>query len=548
MARPRRQAAAGPSRRSLRTRTGPRSLLLAVAFGCSDKGASEFEVHRVLPSTVDTRSETLVTVEGRNFYNRIEVNLDDERAPVLRDRWSIAISDLDSASLGAVRLDEYTLTATIPAGLPVGLHDVEVTDPAGRSRSLADALAVVDAPVSDGSGGTGGTSSASSTIGGGSAGTSAGGSPFGGASDVGGSADSTGGAGAAAVGGAAGATGSTDSAGSSAAAGSLEMGGAVGTAGVAGAAGTAGDLEVSGQGGGLSASCSDTVQNQDETGIDCGGTACPPCDCGDATFSEPEVMKIADVLWFASDTTYWAPSLSADGLTLFFAVNFSGSERIYQATRESRDTVTFSGTTEVFPTSVNKRGSPALSYDGLTLYFYVAPTGTTVGGRTLSRSTRSSINDDFSFGEAMSDLDASLDTYLAWPSRDGLRLYYVRENPLLVNSADVWMAERASVDDDFTSGVEVTTLNSLGNDGRVAMTPDENTVYFSSNRGSLYDEDLWMSVRSDGGSFSTPTLLTELNSLQDDKDVTLTADGTEIFFVSKRSGSALIYRSTRTCE
>lgn len=530
------------------------------------------------PSTVDTRNATQATVQGRHFCNAVEIQLNDRRAPIVRAGWRIEISEAEAVPLGAERVDDSMLAVALPAGLPVGLHDVRVTNPAGRSRNLPDALAVIDGSKGeDNLGGTAGTAPITGAVDG-SAGTSASGSGVAGALQAGGgggvsgagapdgvptsgaagaseSDGASGFAGSGASGASAGASGEAGSAGSVGTSGSAGFQGTSGaagslggTSGAAGSSGAAGGFEVAGQGGTGSDACSDGLLNRDETGIDCGGAFCQPCDCADAAFSEPEMLLLTDPQWYASDTTYWSPTLSRDGLTLIFAVNYSGNERIYQATREGRDSITFSGTKEVFPTSVYKRGSPALSYDGLTLYFYVDATTSTTAGRGLWRATRDSVEAGFDFGESLSTLHVGWDAYLPWPSRDGLRLYYVAENPAVSNSAEIWMAERSSPQTDFAAGTNVAALNSTGADGRLAMTPDGNVVYFSSNRNDGYDEDLWVAARSESGGFGTPTRVSELNSSEDDKDVTLTADGAELFFVSSRSGEPLIYRCTRTCD
>jgi Tol biopolymer transport system component len=45
-----------------------------------------------------------------------------------------------------------------------------------------------------------------------------------------------------------------------------------------------------------------------------------------------------------------------------------------------------------------------------------------------------------------------------------------------------------------------------------------------------------MSRRPEGGTFSAPTLVTELNSSRVDRDARLSKDGLEIFFASDRDG------------
>lgn len=71
-----------------------------------------------------------------------------------------------------------------------------------------------------------------------------------------------------------------------------------------------------------------------------------------------------------STATDWAPFLSRDGLELFFASVRSGTYHIYRSTRPSTDSDDWSAPAQVtFEPTVASVNSPALTADGLTLFF-----------------------------------------------------------------------------------------------------------------------------------------------------------------------------------
>jgi hypothetical protein len=68
----------------------------------------------------------------------------------------------------------------------------------------------------------------------------------------------------------------------------------------------------------------------------------------------------------------------------------------------------------------------------------------------------------------------------------------------------------------------------------------------ASDRGG--DMGLWIATRSDASAeFGPATLLSELESGEDEIDPALSADGSEIFFVTTRDGDYRIYHALRDC-
>lgn len=106
---------------------------------------------------------------------------------------------------------------------------------------------------------------------------------------------------------------------------------------------------------------------------------------------------------------------------------------------------------------------------------------------------------------------------------------------------DLWSVTRQDPRDDLGWGspVNLSVLNSAGADfgHGVYEAEDGSTVlYFNSARQAGTGQDIYMSIRPEGGAFSAPTLVTELNSAATDRDVRISKDGLEIYFASDRGG------------
>jgi hypothetical protein len=290
--------------------------------------------------------------------------------------------------------------------------------------------------------------------------------------------------------------------------------------------------------------CSDGIQNGNETEVDCGGSDCPVCVCELADFSSPSKIVLSDRADITTTAPLWSPTLSADGLTMFFAASVGGTERIYQTTRTTTTSLTFANTKAVFTGVTDNRGTPALSYDGLTLYFYSSGLGG-AGSRDIWAATRLTVTASFGTLKSTSAINTSAMDHLPWVSADELTMYYISDSS---GSSDIWMTHRASRLDAFGAGSRISELNSSSVDSRAALTSDGRVAYFSSDRARAGYSDIWVAVRSTGGTFSTPTLVVSLNSTAHDTDLTLSRDDTETFFSSDRDGTYSIYRALRQCK
>lgn len=288
-------------------------------------------------------------------------------------------------------------------------------------------------------------------------------------------------------------------------------------------------------------SCDDGLQNGDEIATDCGGSECAPCPC---IFGTAELLGNPNY----TGNQLWSPSLSQDGLTLYVGVVVPGvSEQVMVATRPNRGN-TF-GLANPLPAPVNQsvEGTPHISLDGLTLYFFSERGGSGSAARNIYRATRATPSGNFNNATALTTVNSSSMDHLPHTSADELTLYFASQRG---GNVDIWRSTRATRSDAFGAPSPVTEINSTADDNGMTLSLDQRTIIFASARpNGAGSYDLYQSVRaSTSDPFSTPEPLTTLNTSASETDPELSRDGQELFFVSTRNGGATeIWRSLRTC-
>ncbi len=116
---------------------------LALLTGCTDRSPPPFELLRVKPTIVSNDATTPAVVEGTEFCDSVKIRLNDNEPPTIDRRWDVWVDSVQLQRDQTLRLDSTSLAIVLPAGLPVGTHDLAVTDPRGQSRRLSNALTVV---------------------------------------------------------------------------------------------------------------------------------------------------------------------------------------------------------------------------------------------------------------------------------------------------------------------------------------------------------------------------------------------------------------------
>jgi Tol biopolymer transport system component len=257
-------------------------------------------------------------------------------------------------------------------------------------------------------------------------------------------------------------------------------------------------------------------------------------------FGEPENLG-AVVNSSAHDA---GPSISADGLTLFFASDRPGAlgrRDLWMTTRASLsdpwETPVNLGPT--VNTSYDDGGS-CISADGLTLFFHSnRPFG--VGWWDLWMTTRASLSDPWqtpvNLGPTVNSsyFDGGPDI-----SADGLTLFFVSTRYGGFGGPDLWMTTRASLSDPWQAPVNLgPTVNTSYYDLDSSISADGLTLFFASDRpGGFAGDDLWMTTRASlSDPWQTPVNLgPTVNTSYDDGGSCISADGLTLFFSSDRPG------------
>ncbi len=247
----------------------------------------------------------------------------------------------------------------------------------------------------------------------------------------------------------------------------------------------------------------------------------------------------------------YGPSLTADGHTMYFTgVRSSGD--IFVATRDDRGTVFSPAEALPYFNTGNDEGTPYISYDGLSLYYSVV---NALAGTDLMVATRASVDDDFREGVPLDELNTSLDDHLPRLSPDELTIYFSSDRGQFwtgqEQDGDIWMATRDATAEPFGTPQFLGGINSGEYEGASAITDDGLTLYFTSSRtGGVGNDDLWVATRTTATSQfrNVQNMGTPINSNVEEWDVVLTFDESELFFVSFRySLYSQIWRVSREC-
>ena len=243
------------------------------------------------------------------------------------------------------------------------------------------------------------------------------------------------------------------------------------------------------------------------------------------------------------------PALSSDGLTLYFDSAREGegdSSSLWTCTRPSPNDP-FGAPTKLGPpmNSSDTSRSPAISSDGLTLFFESDRPGGQ-GGNDVWMCTRTSTSEPF--GELLNlgpTINSKYHDRQPAISADGLTLLFCSDRPIgsdTLPNRDIWMSTRKSTSDPFGKPVRLgTTVNSAYNDEHPAISPDGLTLLFSSQRLGGWgdsDRDLWMSTRKSlGDPFGESVNLGSVaNSGREEGNPAFSPDGNTLLFTSDRPG------------
>lgn len=232
------------------------------------------------------------------------------------------------------------------------------------------------------------------------------------------------------------------------------------------------------------------------------------------------------------------PSMTADGLELYFGSARAGTVRTFRSIRASPSDP-WSAPTEVTALGP-QNNNPRVSYDGLAIYFSSdrAPSE----GVDIWRATRPSRELEFGTPERVVELST--------PKRDFEPAVATTQSAAVLTSdresgdSDLFVAERRG-DGSFASPVRLALSDDPLAHGSPWLLPDGLHLVYHRELGGMRRELLYATRSSMSEPFGAPTVLVELDTPTDDQDPWLSPDGRTILFASDRDGNPDIYIATR---
>ncbi len=194
--------------------------------------------------------------------------------------------------------------------------------------------------------------------------------------------------------------------------------------------------------------------------------------------------------------------------------------------------------------------TPAISKDGLTLYFTCLSCPGGYGGNDIWVAERRRVDEPWGPPQNLGlEINTTFNDGAPALSRDGRRLFFESDRTGGFGGFDLYVAQRRHQRDNLGwrapinlgSGIN-TTANEQGAEYFVAEEEDDDqsetaALYFASTRvGGPGLSDIYMIALHRDGTFGAPMLAEGLNSSFRDSGPTIRRDGLEIFFVSERPG------------
>lgn len=221
------------------------------------------------------------------------------------------------------------------------------------------------------------------------------------------------------------------------------------------------------------------------------------------------------------------PSLTDDLLELYFDSSQSagataGEGDVWVA---KRTTTVSSFDTPVLVaelSSVYDDTSPEISRDGLSMYF--ASTRPPSVDRDIYFTSRPNRATPWAEPVRVDELASPGSEHSAMETADRLTLFFVRDE-------NVWTASRDSAAAPWTNIREVAELNTPMTEGELWIDTTATTIYFTSNRETGADTDLWFTTRaSTTARFDLPVRVPAVNSNRRDVDPWLSSDQRVLVF------------------
>ena len=184
---------------------------------------------------------------------------------------------------------------------------------------------------------------------------------------------------------------------------------------------------------------------------------------------------------------------------------------------------------------------PSITADGLEVFFF-SGRPPAQGGFDIFSATRPSPSGTFSTPVQRSDVSTIGFDGASFISEDGLTLVITSDG---TGSFGLYISTRPNRGASFSTPSLLANVNSGNSEEAPWLSPDGLRLYFASDRSG--GGDLFVAERSSVASAFTPPLpITELSTAFIERRITLSTDELEAFITSDAAGNFDIYRSTRT--
>jgi Tol biopolymer transport system component len=252
------------------------------------------------------------------------------------------------------------------------------------------------------------------------------------------------------------------------------------------------------------------------------------------------------------------PDISSDDLDLYFTSDRGGNEDIWLSSRLNASDPFGTPTDAGILAGVNDASAidraPSISSNGLALFFSSDRAGSS--GMDIWIATRAATADVFSTPGNVGAVNSTANEIAPDISSDGLTLFWSSDRTDLGGSGsmDIYMATRAAIGDPFGSAVNITAINTAGNEQGASISSDGLSLYFAADGGlGIGGFDIFVSTRNSLlDPFGTASIVDNVNSNFGDLAPSISSDSSTLYFSGGRTiptgGSIDIYQSTAVPE
>jgi len=232
--------------------------------------------------------------------------------------------------------------------------------------------------------------------------------------------------------------------------------------------------------------------------------------------------------------------LSPDENTAYFFSARSGKKLLYTAHRSSANAA-FTNVEVLANVNTSDQYNPTITADGLTLFFAAYRDAT--NNNDIFQASRSESTGDFTNPHVAPNVNTTASEVQPYITRDGTTMYFVRT----VAAAQTVLRAVGSVTAGFANPGVVAELDGPTNDSDPVLSADGLTLYWGSDRpGGLGDVDVWQIQRpSTTEPFGAPAPIESVNTAGFDAPSDVSADGCRLYLTSTRGGRTSIYVATR---